>query len=74
MAKKASDHSVSDAIKAARARLADVSAKYQHANERMNTIRQQAAALNAEGIELEKLMLGIQGELTALEALQKGGS
>lgn len=51
------------ALAAAKARLEDASAKHQR-------LHQQMVDLNAQGVELERVLLGIQGEITALEGLK----
>lgn len=60
MASKAKTRSL--ALKDAQTRLADAQGVYQ-------SLAQQMSALNQQGIEQEKLILGILGEIKALEAL-----
>lgn len=49
--------------------LADAESRKAEIVAKMDSLQQQAVALNAQGVEQEKLKLGVEGEIKALTAL-----
>lgn len=61
---------VSLAIADAKSRLETAQAEHAGLVDQIRVFQESIAKVNAEGVELEKRIIGIQGEITALTALQ----